>query len=778
MAGGAPASGARHPRTLNGMQRAVIRAARPRVDQPPTGEEALRAFVDALPVPSAVLDAERTTVVWNRAAESAYGWSAAEVVGARLPLVSDAATSELRLLVNGALHGQTPLRLELEATRKTGESIVVRLSASSVTALAGGLPRVLLTLEDVTDRGVLRRRLRRAEHHSRRVAELSPEAVLILRDGVVAYANPACARLLAADRRQLVGSDFGRLVVGDDDEIRRLAARRAARNAGTMLETRVRRFDGELVDVEVLASPLLFRRRPSLLLVLRDTTTRRLMEAELERSQERFRLVTEALRDHAMVALDPSGRIVAWNSGAERLFGHTARDAVGQDLSLLCREEDVASGRPQAELRATIELGRFEAEAWRRRADGTAFWAGITLAPQYGAEDRLIGFAATFRDLTERRETLETLRRTEEQLRHAQRMEAVGRLAAGVAHDFNNLLTAIRGYAQLLADEMRDDPRLADVEEIRKAADRGTALTRQLLAVGRRQVLQPRVLDLNSVVGDAEKLLLRIVGENVHIETALDPALGTVRADASQIEQVLMNLVINAHDAMPEGGRITIATRNEGEGLTARVILSVADTGVGMDPETQRRIFEPFFTTKPPGKGTGLGLSTVYGIVQQSGATIGVKSAIGRGSTFEIAFPRVDASPAGDGAAPRQPAAVLLAMQDHVLRAVARRTLERRGYAVLEAESSSDAVRAARACPRRLALLIADSAMKGPGGRALVEALAGACNAPRVLYVSDEREPTASRPASGAEADVISKPFTPLVLARRVRALLDRSVAT
>ncbi|HEX9109083.1 MAG TPA: ATP-binding protein, partial [Longimicrobiales bacterium] len=508
---------------------------------------------------------------------------------------------------------------------------------------------------------------------------------------------------------------------------------------------------------EVIATPILFRRRPSLLLVLRDATARRLVQAELERSQERFRLITESLPDHAVVALDGEGRIVAWNGGAERMFGYGAAEAVGRELCFLCREEDVAAGRPQAELSAALELGRFEGEAWRRQADGTLVWTAVTLVPQHKADGRLIGFAATFRDLTERREAQEALRRTEEQLRHAQRMEAVGRLAAGVAHDFNNLLTAIRGYARLLADELGDDPRAADLEEIRKAADRGTSLTRQLLAVGRRQLLQPRVLDLNGVITESEKLLRHIVGADVQVETRLDPALGTVKADPAQMEQVLMNLIVNAHDAMPEGGSVTIGTRNDGSGLGARVLLTVSDTGVGMDADTQQRIFEPFFTTKPPGKGTGLGLSTVYGIVQQSGGTITVTSAPGKGATFEIALPRLNQP---ESTTEHEPATVLVAVQDRVLRTLARRALERRGYAVLEAESSGDAVRVARACPRPVRLLIADSTMKGPGGRALVEALAGACAAERVLYVSDEREPASSRPGSSADAEVISKPFT------------------
>jgi PAS domain S-box-containing protein len=762
------------------MNRVIARAARRphTLEAPPTGES-LADFLEALPVPAAVLDADRTTLAWNRAAERAYGWSAAEVVGARLPLAGEAASSELRLLVSGALHGQSPLRLELDGVNRCGERVVVRMSAAALPA-PDAAPRVLLTLEDVTERGTLRRRLARARRNERRLAELSPEPMLILREGVVAYANPACGRMLGAPRRTLVGMELNALTVSENDEIRQLAARRATRNMGAVLELRLRRLDGEVIDADVVATPLLFRRRPALLLVLRDAAPRRVMEAELERSQERFRLLTETLRDHAVVALDAAGRIISWNAGAEQLFGYTATQAIGQDSALLFREEDVAAGRPAAELRATRDLGRFEAEEWRCRADGTAFWAVVTVAPQYAAEDRLVGFAATVRDVSDRREAQEALRQMEEQLRHSQRMEAIGRLAAGVAHDFNNVLTAVRGYGQLLVDELGDDPRAADAEEIRRAAERGAALTRQLLTLARRQPLKLRPIDLNAVVGEAEKMLRRIVGDGIALEVRLDPELGTVRADAAHIEQVLMNLVVNARDAMPDGGRLTLATRNRAEADgTATVVLSVSDTGTGIDAETRGRIFEPFFTTKPAGQGSGLGLSTAYGIVKQSEGSIEVQTEVGMGTTFEVALPRIDESGA-EAATPAaaEPALVLVAMQDRLLRALVRRTLERRGYALLEADSAAAAFRVARGAPRPIDLLVADSAMRGPGGLALAEALAGACNAARVLYITETSEPASSRPLAGPEAAILTKPFTPLVLARRVRTLLGRAVAT
>ncbi|HEX9109364.1 MAG TPA: PAS domain S-box protein, partial [Longimicrobiales bacterium] len=528
-----------------------------------TSWEALRATLEALPVPAAVLDVERTALAWNHAAESAFGWPAAEVIGTRLPLVTDAGAPQLRALLQGALHAPTPIRLEVEGRTRSGEALLLRMAGAALPQQGTGVARVAVTFEDVTELGQLRRKLHRARKYSRGLADLSPDGMLIVREGAVAYANAAAARLMGMPRRQIVGCTLEELVQADPADIQRLAATPAARDAGASIETRLRSTRSEPVDVEIVARPMRFRRRPSLLVVIRDATLRRRVELELARTQDRFRVLSESVRGHAVIATDAAGCIVAWNDGAERLFGHAAAAIVGQHVGVLFREADAAAGRPDLELRTTLEVGRFEGEEWRRRADGTEFWAAVTLVPQYGAGDRLIGFAASVHDLTERREAQEALRRTEEQLRHAQRMEAVGRLTAGVAHDFNNLLTAIRGYAQLLLEDLGSDPRTADVEEIRRAADRGTTLTRQLLAIGRRQAQQPGVLDLNSVVVEAEKMLQRIVGEDVRLITELERNLGRVNADAAQLEQVLMNLVVNARDAMPQGGRITISTRNQ-----------------------------------------------------------------------------------------------------------------------------------------------------------------------------------------------------------------------
>ena len=358
----------------------------------------------------------------------------------------------------------------------------------------------------------------------------------------------------------------------------------------------------------------------------------------------------------AIVTFDPEGVVTMWNPAAERIFGWSENEALGTRLPFVPAEKQ----EEFLALRRRALLGEVftEPELHRRRADGSPIVVSVSTSPLRRPDGTIYGIMSILMDVTERKAAEESRARlamVEEQLRQSQKMEAVGRLAGGVAHDFNNLLTAISGYSDLLLHRLPEYSTLRrDVEEIRKAGDRAAALTRQLLAFSRRQVLQPKVLDLNAVVTNMGQMLRRLIGEDIELSTDLSPSLSRVKADPGQIEQVIVNLAVNARDAMPDGGRITIATA-DAELSPAyavahpevrpgpHVLLSVADTGHGMNDETQAHLFEPFFTTKERGKGTGLGLATVYGIVQQSGGHIRVNSAADRGSTFLIYLPRVEA---------------------------------------------------------------------------------------------------------------------------------------
>ncbi len=352
----------------------------------------------------------------------------------------------------------------------------------------------------------------------------------------------------------------------------------------------------------------------------------------------------------AIVTMDRGGNVLSMNAAAERMFGHPREDAAGRSLAALIIPHDSRADYERALAQSRSAGQRLEMFALRQ--DGQQFPIELSLTPVETEGGGM--FTAWIRDLSERRAAEEALRQSEMQLRQAQKMEAVGRLAGGVAHDFNNVLTAIFGYADLLLDGFADDDRRrADVEEIKRAANRAAALTRQLLAFSRKQVMQPRRVNLNEIILNLQTLLAKLVGDEIELRIVTDPALGDVRADPGQIEQVLMNLAVNSRDAMPEGGRLTIVTANADlqaddaaalVGIEAGkfVSLTVADTGEGIPEPVRAHVFEPFFTTKEQGKGTGLGLATVYGIVKQSGGWIYLDEAPGPGASFRVYLPRME----------------------------------------------------------------------------------------------------------------------------------------
>jgi PAS domain S-box-containing protein len=402
--------------------------------------------------------------------------------------------------------------------------------------------------------------------------------------------------------------------------------------------------------------------------------------------------------------------------------------------------------------------------------------------PQW-VEGRAVGRVWSFRDVTERR-------RLQQELLQAHKLEAVGRLAGGIAHDFNNLLTTIIGYSELLLRGRPDDGELQeDVGEIRKASERAASLTRQLLAFSRKQVIEARVLDINALVAESTRMLRRLIGENVELSTLLAPGLPSVRADPVQIEQVIVNLVANARDAMPGGGRIALETSlqrvEDGASRSGDlppgdfVVLRVADTGLGMDAATRECIFEPFFTTKEKGKGTGLGLSTAYGIVKQSGGDIRVTSARHAGSTFEILLPAVpenafeEPAPSERRSAARLRATVLLAEDEDGLRALNGRVLEARGYRVLAAANAAEALALAERQPDPPDLLVTDVVMPGVSGRELARRLRDRHPEIRILYVSGYAE---DAPAE-TDASFLQKPFTPEILGEKVAELLSNRVS-
>jgi PAS domain S-box-containing protein len=384
--------------------------------------------------------------------------------------------------------------------------------------------------------------------------------------------------------------------------------------------------------------------------VTRDITERKQAEDLLRASEERLRLLVEGVQDYAIIMLDPTGKVATWNQAAERLTGYQAKEIIGQHFACLSTADDVASGLPERILQQAVAQGRYEEEGWRARNNGSRFWANVVITALLDAAGTLRGFASVSRDLTQHRRAQEL----ENQLRQAQKLEVVGQLAAGVAHDFNNLLSIISGNSEdLLGMLPSNDPKREAVKAISEAGERAAGLTRQLLSFSRQAVLETKVLDLNEVVKETEKLLRRIIEEDILLTAVLDPNISRIKVDPVQIGQVLMNLAVNARDAMPQGGKLTIETSDIqlDEAYAAQhsdcqpgryVKLAVSDNGCGMTPEVKAHIFEPFFTTKGPGKGTGLGLATVYGIVRQSGGSIDLDTEPGHGTTFKIYLPAVD----------------------------------------------------------------------------------------------------------------------------------------
>ncbi len=514
--------------------------------------------------------------------------------------------------------------------------------------------------------------------------------------------------------------------------------------------------------------------------VAQDITERRMAE-------ESRRLQSAALHaaGDAIIITDRAGVIEWVNPAFTGLTGYTAEEALGESPGKL-----IGSGRHAPaffkEFWETILAGRtWVGEMINRRKDGSLWTERQSVTPIPDASGAITHFVAIKRDLTKQLQL-------EAQFRQAQKMEGVGQLASGVAHDFNNLLTVINGMSELVLGQVdEDDPMRADVQEIRRAGERAATLTRQLLAFSRQQILEPRVLKVNTVVAGMEDLLRRLLGEDIELVVVPTPDVGNVKADAGQLEQVLTNLAVNARDAMPHGGRLTIETQNvtvgeddarqQGENIPpgSYVRLAVSDSGVGMDEATRVRMFEPFFTTKGPGKGTGLGLSTVYGIIKQSQGFIGVYSEVGHGTSVRIYLPRTTGSVDTDRPGPTTVSSsgtetILLVEDNDGLRKLATRLLEHAGYTVLGTATGEEAMRVLERHDAPVQLLLSDVVMPGMSGRLLAERLAQSHPAMKVLYMSGYTSDTVVRHGVlEAHVPFLNKPFTAAALLRKVREVLD-----
>ena len=814
--------------------------------------ERLAAIVESSDDTILSKDLDGRVTSWNASAERMYGYAAAEAVGRHISfIVPPDRREELSGLMERIARGERIRHLETIRVRKDGRRVEVSLSIAPMKDGDGRIVGASAIARDITERKATERELRESEERYRDLVENARDIIYTHDlEGKYTSVNSAGEQLLGYTREEARGMSQLQVVAPEYlERAREMIARKLAGNGKTVYELEVVAKDGRRLAVEV-NSRLTYRDGLAVGVqgIARDVTERRraeeLLRAADRRAVEEYarlldRLaglalalgsardllaVYRALRDFSL-AFTPSFALVICLYDEER----AAREAVyfymnGEELDIPAPttvpvrsgpagravktgtvvvsndylkdlrdrepvhvgfEED--SAPPQSALIApmtimgrtigTIEVQSHELGAYTRE-HVTAMQMAANLAANAVENVRLLNLE----------------REKAEQLRQSQKMEAVGQLAGGIAHDFNNLLTAITGYSELSLRRLQaEDPLHRNIKEIKKAGERAASLTRQLLAFSRKQVLQPKVLALNSIISDVEKMLRRLIGEDIELRTVLEPQLGSVKADPGQIEQVLLNLAVNARDAMPQGGKLTIETANvylDGEYAAQHiavkpghyVMLAVSDTGCGMDEKTQARIFEPFFTTKEAGKGTGLGLSTVYGIVKQSGGNIWVYSEVGRGTTFKVYLPRVDEgaqehmrSAEPEDAVPGT-GVILLAEDEHMVRKLAREVLEMCGYKVLEAANGGAALLICERHQESIDLLITDVIMPEMGGRELATRLSQLRPEMKVLYMSGYTDNAIVHQGVLDEgANFIQKPFSPQTLASKIREVLGET---
>jgi PAS domain S-box-containing protein len=501
------------------------------------------------------------------------------------------------------------------------------------------------------------------------------------------------------------------------------------------------------------------------------------------------RAMADSVVDFAIYMLDPEGRVVSWNPGAERVEGYTTNEIIGQHFSCFYTEEERLAGAPKATLQTAAETGRFAVEAWRVRRDGTPFWASVVVDAVY-EDGNLVGFAKIVRDLTERREAQLELEKSREQFLQAQKMEAVGQLTGGLAHDFNNMLMGISGSLELMKVRLAQG-RLRDVERhianALGAASRAAALTHRLLAFARRQTLDPKPVNANQLIANIEDMIRRTVGPEINVESVFDTEPWLTLCDANQLESAILNLCINARDAMPGGGRLIIETANisidpsdaheydmdPGEYVSVRV----NDTGTGMPPNVQARAFDPFFTTKPTGQGTGLGLSMVYGFAKQSKGQVRLHSEEGVGTTVRLYLPRHQGKPeedAPEATSSKAGETVLVVEDDPDVRALITEVLEDSGCSVIEATGSATGLKILHS-DVRIDLLITNVGLPGGlNGRQMVDAARGHRPNLKVLFITGYAEQAAiGKSDLDCDMHILVKPFAIDRLAHKIRSIIS-----
>jgi PAS domain S-box-containing protein len=613
------------------------------------------------------------------------------------------------------------------------------------------------------------------------VASVTDYAIYMLSpEGIVNSWNAGAQRFKGYTGEEIIGCHFSNFYT-EVDRAAGMPARalQIARDSGKFEDEgwRVRK-DGSRFWASVVIDAI---RDPSGELVgfakiTRDITERKRTAEALHASEERFRLLVQGVTDYAIYMLSPEGEITNWNAGARRIKGYEQQEVIGTHFSRFYVPEDVAVGLPMRALETALRDGRFESEGWRVRKDGSRFWAHVVIDPIRNQLGELIGYAKVTRDITERQLAAQALEKAKEALFQSQKLEAIGKLTGGVSHDFNNLLSVISNGASVLRHRLvkPDDIRVLDA--IERAASRGATLTQQLLAFARQQPLKQEVYSLNDIIGSFEAVLRRAVRGSVEFDIALEHSLPKVLADAAQVEAAILNLIVNACDATPDGGRIAIRTGArtvaplEVGSLAAGtyVTVVVTDTGEGMGADVLARAVEPFFTTKPVGKGTGLGLSHVYGLMQQSGGDVVISSTLGQGTSVALYFPALPTKADGKRAAVEREIALVVDDQEDVLD-MAVNLFQTLGYDVLSANSGTEALAILRRTPD-IDVLFSDVVMPGMSGIELAHEAKRQWPQLKIILASGYSAPAVAGGKSGiGEFQLIAKPYSVAQILRQLR---------
>jgi PAS domain S-box-containing protein len=678
-----------------------------------------------------------------------------------------------------------PLVIEDRLLGVTGLFSREELSEDTLDALAS----VAALMSQGIDRKRAEKALQTSESRKDAILKTALDCVITIdHEGNVIDFNPAAEHTFGYASKDVVGKRMADLIIpismrpSHEHGFARYLTTGCSSMLGKRIEITAMRADGSEIPVELTITAIGELPHPTFTAFIRDLTERKRAEAELRQSEERYRDLVENAHD-IIYSHDLEGNYTSINRAGEQITGYTREESLALNISATVAPEDLSKTREMLRRKIAGEkVTAYEMEIIAKDGHRVAVEANTKLVYQDGVP---VGVQGIARDVTERKQL-------EEQLRQSQKMEAIGQLAGGVAHDFNNLLTAINGYSSLALQRLEDDhPIKPYIEEVKKAGDRATNLTRQLLAFGRKQILQPLAINLNGVVSDMNKMLRRLIGEDIVLTAKLDAGVGRVMADPGQVEQVLVNLIVNARDAMPRGGNLTIETKNVeldeeygsrhvGVAPGKYVLLAVSDTGEGMSEEVRTRVFEPFFTTKEKGKGTGLGLSTVYGIVKQSGGNVWIYSELGRGTTFKVYLPQVESEPRELGeqvveVAPRGGSETILLVEDEaVVRGLARRILEQAGYSVVEASRGDEALRFCAEHAAEVDLLLTDVVMPEMSGKELADRLKSQYPELKMVFMSGYTdESIVHHGVLDSSVEFIQKPFTPAALVRKVRDVLD-----